>query len=118
MGKKEKPLVKRGSWRIEGKDPDSLMSMKTKIAIAQIFIDTGLKDIENKAEWKGYPSLSYNFNGTINNKKIVISFAFREQIVWVMVYEPKSTQGNYGFNIKNGISMSIQQQLLELKKKL
>lgn len=107
-------LERRGSWRIENRDPDLPMRVKTKIAISQLFMDAREQDLLPNAHWKGYPTLSYNIKGTINGKKVTVSFSLSNKIIWVTIFENETSKRDYG----NSISSLLNQDLIQALKEI
>lgn len=74
------------------------------------------QDLQDYAEWKGYPHLSYNFNCSIEDKPIVISVSFEKEVLLITIIDPEDHKGNYGFEIRQHISKKIVQKLTDIKK--
>lgn len=101
---------RRAASRIEGKDPDSKISIQTMIDIANLIINSN--DIIG-AEWKGYRQLSYNLKGTINKKEIILSVSFSKNLLLVTIITPNDSRKNYGFSMRDLLDDKIIEKLNE-----
>ncbi|KIV52283.1 hypothetical protein AM501_02410 [Aneurinibacillus migulanus] len=88
---------KRTAWRIANHDPDSPLSIETKLKVIDAIIRS--EEVAKQAEWKGYPQLSYNFISDIDGEQVNIVLSFRENICLVTVYG-KSQKREYGSTIR------------------
>lgn len=93
-------FTKRAAWRIENKDPDSPLSPRTLPAILELVMNAELNDIDDEAEWKGYPTISYNFIGEINDVQVVVAVAFKQKVLFVTLIDLESDKGEYGLSIE------------------
>lgn len=73
-------------WRIEGKEtPYETPDLDTQKSLVEFLRDAGIRDLSNKARWKGRSGLNYNFNGTLNNDKLTVSIGFEGKVLIIVI---------------------------------
>ncbi|HDR7139211.1 TPA: hypothetical protein QCW30_005620 [Bacillus cereus] len=73
-------------WRIEGKEtPYETPDLDTQKSLVEFLRDAGIRDLSNKARWKGRSGLNYNFNGILNNDKLTVSIGFEGNVLIIVI---------------------------------
>ncbi|HDR7398071.1 TPA: hypothetical protein QCX23_005446 [Bacillus toyonensis] len=73
-------------WRIEGKEtPYETPDLDTQKSLVEFLRDAGIRDLSNKARWKGRSGLNYNFNGVLNNDKLTVSIGFEGKVLIIVI---------------------------------